>query len=91
MMPVSEESNTLKFKMYLPFLLLAVSWLPFATGYLGTFYLIVSSSLGAVFIYFAFALNFDEKIKKPFHFSLFIFVFNGIVYFDALDRFFNNE
>ena len=71
MMPVVRGIEYTKIQIVLySFLLLAVSWLPFATGYLGTFYLIVSSSLGAVFIYFAFALNFDKENKKaiPFFF-----------------------
>ena len=88
MMPVVRGIEYTKIQIVLySFLLLAVSWLPFATGYLGTFYLIVSSSLGAVFIYFAFALNFDEENKKAIPFFFYSILYLTVLFISMpLDR-----
>ena len=88
MMPVVRGIEYTKIQIVLySFLLLAVSWLPFATGYLGTFYLIVSSSLGAVFIYFAFALNFDKENKKAIPFFFYSILYLTVLFITMpLDR-----
>ena len=88
MMPVVRGIEYTKIQIVLySFLLLAVSWLPFATGYLGTFYLIVSSFLGAVFIYFAFALNFDEENKKAIPFFFYSILYLTVLFISMpLDR-----
>jgi protoheme IX farnesyltransferase len=88
MMPVVRGIEYTKIQIVLySFLLLAVSWLPFATGYLGTFYLTVSSSLGAVFIYFAFALNFDKENKKAIPFFFYSILYLTVLFISMpLDR-----
>ena len=88
MMPVVRGIEYTKIQIVLySFLLFAVSLLPFATGYLGTFYLLVSSVLGAVLIYLAFALNYDKKHKKAIPFFLYSILYLTVLFISMpLDR-----
>ena len=88
MMPVVRGIEYTKIQIVLySFLLFAVSLLPFATGYLGTFYLLVSSVLGAVLIYLAFALNFDEENKKAIPFFFYSILYLTVLFISMpLDR-----
>ena len=88
MMPVVRGIEYTKIQIVLySFLLFAVSLLPFATGYLGTFYLLVSSVLGAVLIYLAFALNYDKEHKKAIPFFLYSILYLTVLFISMpLDR-----
>jgi len=88
MMPVVRGIEYTKIQIVLySFLLFAVSLLPFATGYLGTFYLSVSSVLGAVLIYLAFALNYDKEHKKAIPFFLYSILYLTVLFISMpLDR-----
>ena len=88
MMPVVRGIEYTKIQIVLySFLLFAVSLLPFATGYLGTFYLLVSSVLGAVLIYLAFALNYDKEHKKAIPFFLYSILYLTLLFISMpLDR-----
>ena len=88
MMPVVRGIEYTKIQIVLySFLLFAVSLLPFATGYLGTFYLLVSSVLGAVLIYLAFALNYDKKHKKAIPFFFYSILYLTVLFISMpLDR-----
>ena len=88
MMPVLRGIEYTKIQIVLySFLLFAVSLLPFATGYLGTFYLLVSSVLGAVLIYLAFALNYDKEHKKAIPFFLYSILYLTVLFISMpLDR-----
>ena len=88
MMPVVRGIEYTKIQIVLySFLLFAVSLLPFATGYLGTFYLLVSSALGAVLIYLSFALNYDKEHKKAIPFFLYSILYLTVLFISMpLDR-----
>ena len=88
MMPVVRGIEYTKIQIVLySFLLFAVSLLPFATGYLGTFYLSVTSVLGAVLIYLAFALNYDKEHKKAIPFFLYSILYLTVLFISMpLDR-----
>ena len=88
MMPVVRGIEYTKIQIVLySFLLFAVSLLPFATGYLGTFYLLVSSVLGAVLIYLAFSLNYDKEHKKAIPFFLYSILYLTVLFISMpLDR-----
>ena len=88
MMPVVRGIEYTKIQIVLySFLLFAVSLLPFATGYLGTFYLLVSSVLGLVLIYLAFALNYDKEHKKAIPFFLYSILYLTVLFISMpLDR-----
>ena len=88
MMPVVRGIEYTKIQIVLySFLLFAVSLLPFATGYLGNFYLLVSSVLGAVLIYLAFALNYDKEHKKAIPFFLYSILYLTVLFISMpLDR-----
>ena len=88
MMPVVKGVSYTKTQIVLySFLLLAVSWLPFATGFLGVFYLAVSSFLGGILIYLAITLKLDQDNKKAIPFFLYSIIYLTVLFISMpLDR-----
>lgn len=88
MMPVIKGVSYTKTQIVLySFLLLAVSWLPFATGFLGVFYLAVSSFLGGILIYLAITFKIDRDNKKAIPFFFYSIIYLTVLFISMpLDR-----
>ena len=88
MMPVIKGVSYTKTQIVLySFLLLAVSWLPFATGCLGVFYLAVSSFLGGILIYLAITFKIDRDNKKAIPFFFYSIIYLTVLFISMpLDR-----
>ena len=88
MMPVVKGVSYTKTQIVLySFLLLAVSWLPFATGFLGVFYLAVSSFLGGILIYLAVTFKMDRDNRKAIPFFLYSIIYLTVLFISMpLDR-----
>ena len=88
MMPVIKGVSYTKTQIVLySFLLLAVSWLPFATGFLGVLYLAVSSFLGGILIYLAITFKMDRDNKKAIPFFFYSIIYLTVLFISMpLDR-----
>ena len=88
MMPVVKGVSYTKTQIVLySFLLLAVSWLPFATGFLGVFYLAVSSFLGGILIYLAITFKMDRDNRKAIPFFFYSIIYLTVLFISMpLDR-----